>query len=64
MLFFSRKKRAFELGPYPLERLKRDVGRVKIETEKAKICRPIDLEKNQTESIFKTPKRAIVAIII
>ncbi|MFL2805908.1 MAG: hypothetical protein ACJ0BI_02765 [Paracoccaceae bacterium] len=44
MLFFSRKNRPFELGPYPLERLRHNEKFLKIESERPKISRPIPKE--------------------
>jgi len=40
MLFFSRKNRRFELGPYPLERLRHNRAILAIEAEKSKVSRP------------------------
>ena len=36
MIFFSQKNRPFELGPYPLERLKRNENILKISAGKKK----------------------------
>ena len=44
MLFFSRKNRPFELGPYPLERLRHNEKFLNIESERPKISRPIPKE--------------------
>ena len=44
MLFFSRKNRPFELGPYPLERLSHNSNFLKFEAERPKISRPIPKE--------------------
>ena len=47
MIFFSNKNRPFELGPYPLERLKRDRLVLKIEGQRPKISRR---KKNDVKS--------------
>ena len=51
MIFFSRKKRPFELGPYPLERLKRDKTVLSFEANRKKIPRP-SVVKNAFENTF------------
>jgi len=40
MIFFSNKKRPFELGPYPLERLKRDKSVIEREAALPRVPRP------------------------
>lgn len=55
MIFFSRKNRPFELGPYPLERLKRNKKFLQVEAERQRASRPIVNE----EKIFNTLSQAI-----
>lgn len=47
MIFFSNKNRPYEMGPYPLERLRHDMGVVEMETIAVRKPRPADLEPDQ-----------------
>ena len=51
MIFFSQKNRPFELGPYPLERLKRNRSILKIETRREQIRKP-PLRSIESENTF------------
>ena len=57
MIFFSRKNRAFELGPYPLERLKRNKDFIELEANKPQVTKPVrtanGLENSFSQSIEK-----------
>ena len=51
MLFYSRKNRPFELGPYPLERLSHSKSIIAIEANKPKVSRP-GITINNNENSF------------
>ena len=51
MLFYSRKNRPFELGPYPLERLSHDKSIIAIEANKPQVFRP-EIAINKNENSF------------
>ena len=51
MIFFSQKNRPFELGPYPLERLKRNKSILKIEARREQIRKP-PLRSIESENTF------------
>ncbi len=53
MLFFSRKNRPFELGPYPLERLSHEKSIFAVEAEKSKVLRPKEVKKLNANSFSK-----------
>jgi len=60
MLFYSRKNRPFELGPYPLERLPHDKSILAIEENKPKVLRPataINLNENSFSKAVAKYKR-------
>ena len=47
MLFYSRKNRPFELGPYPLERLSKESSILDVEAQRPKVLRPkVDKKAN------------------
>ena len=47
MIFFSNKNRPYEMGPYPLERLRHDMGIVEMETGAERKPRPAKLKPAQ-----------------
>jgi len=53
MIFFSRKNRAFELGPYPLERLAHDKSIFAVEAAKPRSARPAPRDNANANSFSK-----------
>ena len=53
MIFFSRKKRPFELGPYPLERLPHDRSILALETARPKTIRPAPKDNSNANTFSK-----------
>ena len=51
MLFYSRKNRPFELGPYPLERLSHEKSIFAVEAEKPMVPRPKAVENLNANSV-------------
>ena len=50
MLFYSRKNRPFELGPYPLERLPHDISILEDEIQRPRVLRLPSHKRSNTNS--------------
>ncbi len=57
MLFLSRKKRPFELGPYPLERLSHDDSVIVLESDKPRVQRPLPVKTPNPNTFSRAIKK-------